>query len=390
MAGSGLCALLMAVLALTVTSGPAVANEAPNPGAEPVEGPLPPPQSETEPNDTFQTADIIAHGQPFTGTVTTANDVDKFTFYLMAPEPLNVAVTATGSCAVTATLAGSFEQPDRIVVPPDATRHLHDSELDRTYFDLEVTGCTGATYTVLATGSGLRCGYPGGPDYLEAAKLRIARAQVLNDARQLDVLGSITSRASGGVEVYYQADGRMDRFFGDVSPVAEDELSRIRFRGPITAGQARLGTGIVTINYPGDADTRGQQVRLRAARRQAKLRVDRIALSGNRLSAEGRVTRLAEGIVRLRFSYLAEDGTPQMHLARARIQDDGGWGLADDQVPPQLARCGGYLSILFTGYFERRVRGEMLAYQLYPQSVRTPTTEEPAFFGSPTAAGAER
>jgi hypothetical protein len=41
-------------------------------------------------------------------------------------------------------------------------------------------------------------------------------------------------------------------------------------------------------------------------------------------------------------------------------------------VPPQLARCGGYLSILFTGYFERRVRGEMLAYQLDAGQTRRP------------------
>jgi hypothetical protein len=41
-------------------------------------------------------------------------------------------------------------------------------------------------------------------------------------------------------------------------------------------------------------------------------------------------------------------------------------------VPAQLARCGGYLSILFTGYFERRIRGEMLAYQLDAGQTRRP------------------
>jgi hypothetical protein len=37
-----------------------------------------------------------------------------------------------------------------------------------------------------------------------------------------------------------------------------------------------------------------------------------------------------------------------------------------------VARCGGYLSILYTGYFERRIRGEMLAYQLNPGETRNP------------------
>jgi hypothetical protein len=60
----------------------------------------------------------------------------------------------------------------------------------------------------------------------------------------------------------------------------------------------------------------------------------------------------------LLYSYVNPDGSPQVHEARAEIQEDGGWELADDQVPAQLARCGGYLSIQFTGYFEQRIRGE--------------------------------
>ncbi len=77
--------------------------------------------------------------------------------------------------------------------------------------------------------------------------------------------------------------------------------------------------------------------------------------------------------MRLRYSYLDEAGRPQVHLGRARIQDDGDWVLgAGETVPPQLARCGGYLSILFTGYFERRIRGEMLAYELNAGQTRRP------------------
>ncbi len=100
--------------------------------------------------------------------------------------------------------------------------------------------------------------------------------------------------------------------------------------------------------------------------------MDRISLKGDRLSARGSVTRRASGVVRLRFSYLDESGRPQVHIARARIQDDGDWQLTSNRVPRQLARCGGYLSIQFTGYFPRRIRGEVLAYELNAGQTRTP------------------
>jgi len=70
--------------------------------------------------------------------------------------------------------------------------------------------------------------------------------------------------------------------------------------------------------------------------------------------------------------YVAPDGSPQVHNARATIQDDGDWKLEGDQVPAQLAQCGGYLSIQFTGFFERRIRGEQLAYELNAGQTRRP------------------
>jgi len=69
---------------------------------------------------------------------------------------------------------------------------------------------------------------------------------------------------------------------------------------------------------------------------------------------------------------VAPDGSPQVHEARAEIEDDGGWALDDDRVPAQLAQCGGYLSIQFTGYFERRIRGEQPAYELDAGQTRRP------------------
>jgi hypothetical protein len=128
----------------------------------------------------------------------------------------------------------------------------------------------------------------------------------------------------------------------------------------------------VSINYLGDEDTRAELVRLRAASQRAELDVEQISMIGDLFSARGSVTSRAQGIVRFRYSYLDPSGAPQVHEARAEIQDDGDWELEGDQVPAQLARCGGYLSIQFTGYFERRIRGEQLAYQLDAGQTRRP------------------
>lgn len=216
-----------------------------------------------------------------------------------------------------------------------------------------------------------QCAVEGTPGYLNPAKMRVGRSHVLLSERVLDVFAPITSRAEGRVQVTYHADGRLDSFDAEVSP-NDAELDQIRFKQPITSAQADLGTGIVTIYYKGDADTRPQEVRLRAASRSAELRVDKMSLTDGRLSAEGSVTRRAKGIVRVRYSYLDTAGAPELHHARATIQKGGGWALEDEQVPAGLLRCGGYLSILFTGDFEPRIRGEMVAYQLDAGQTRRP------------------
>jgi hypothetical protein len=153
---------------------------------------------------------------------------------------------------------------------------------------------------------------------------------------------------------------------------ANSVLDEIRILEPITRGQARLGTGIVNLEYLGDENTRPDFVRLRAASQRAELDVDEISLLGDRLSAEGSVTDRAQGVVRFRYSYVDPDGSPQVHIARATIQGNGDWRLNNDRVPAQLAQCGGYLSIQFTGYFERRIRGEQLAYELNAGQTRRP------------------
>ncbi len=216
-----------------------------------------------------------------------------------------------------------------------------------------------------------QCGSPGAAGYLNPAKLRVSRARVLREGRRLDVLAPITSLADGEVAVEFHADGRRDTFTAGVTE-ANTALDEIRIMEPITRGQAELGTGIVNLEYQGDADTRPEFVRLRAAPGRAGLAVEEISLIGDRLSAQGSVTSRAEGVVRLRYSYVDPDGSPNVHEARAEIQDNGDWKLENDQVPAQLAQCGGYLSIQFTGYFPRLIRGEQLAYELNAGQTRRP------------------
>lgn len=348
-------------------------------------GPAPAPAiASTEPNDTaVQAFGPMAHGQPYSGAVETVNDDDFLKFFSGAPGPVNVSVTNTGDCDIYFDVDADDVIEDDLVgsgaaVEPDRTFQFSFTAPRAREYLIKLTGCVGATYHASVTGvisnsppPGSTCGDPEAAGYLYPAKMRVGRARVLSDDRRLDVFAPITSRAQGPVTVTYQGDGRLDTFNAEVSQSNAD-LDQIRFRQPITRGQARLRQGIVTIFYGGDEDTRPEEVRLRAASNPARLSIDEISLLGDRLSARGGATSRAEGIVRFRFSYLDAAGNPQVHLARATIQDNGDWALTDDVVPPQLAQCGGYLSILFTGYFERRVRGEMLAYQLFPGQVRQP------------------
>ena len=198
---------------------------------------------------------------------------------------------------------------------------------------------------------------------LLTAKLALARATINRRERVLDVLAPITSLASGRVGVQLHAAGRRFRFSAPVN--ARD--GRIRFRRRIPRAQAALGTGIVTIAYRGDEDTRAQQVRLRAASRQANLRLGRPRIEGARLRARGTIIERARGVVRLQLQYVAGGQTKTVKL-RGRIED-GRWEI--DQVLSQevregIARRTGTVHsyTLFTGYYPRRVRGEMRSFQV--------------------------
>jgi hypothetical protein len=135
----------------------------------------------------------------------------------------------------------------------------------------------------------------------------------------------------------------------------------------VSAAQARLGTGILTLDYPGDADTRPQVVRLRAAGTPARLTVTRPRIVGDRLRAAGTVTRAARGVVRVQLEFQSGATTTTRSFA-ARI-DGGHWSLDATLSPPDrdaIARRTGTVHsyTLFTGYLPRRIRGELRSYQV--------------------------
>jgi hypothetical protein len=197
-----------------------------------------------------------------------------------------------------------------------------------------------------------------------ASKLEVERARVLRSDRRLDVLAPITARAAGELGVAFRAAGRTESFEVEI----DSENRRARFSEEIPASQARLGTGILTLTYGGDADTQPQEVRLRAASGRARLDAGRPAIEDGRLKAQGTISSRARGVVRLQLLYEPPgQGTRTLEYT-ARIVD--GEYAFDEELSQSVLdgidqRAGVVHSYtLFTGYFPRRIRGEMQSYQV--------------------------
>ncbi len=198
---------------------------------------------------------------------------------------------------------------------------------------------------------------------LSTAKLQVARATINRRERVLDVLAPITTLASRRARVELHAADHRYRF---TAPVNSRD-ARIRFRQRIPAAQARLGTGILTITYPGDADTRPQTVRLRAASQRADLRLSRPAITNGRLRASGTVSLRARGVVRVQIEYVVDGETTTLQYS-API-DNGRWSLNEalsQTVRDAIARRTGTVHsyTLFTGYLAAHMRGEMRSFQI--------------------------
>ena len=194
------------------------------------------------------------------------------------------------------------------------------------------------------------------------AKMSIARTSTVGGV--LDVLAPITSRASGRVGVEYHAAQRRTRFTASINSVD----ARIRFRRTLSQRQARKGTGIVTMTYFGDADTRPQQVRLRGAANKARLTVVRPKIVNGRVQASGTVSKSARGVVRLQLEWENPNCEFRITKYRGRISN-GKWSINEaltDAQKTEIANRRGVVHsyTLFTGYLPKRIRGEMRSYQV--------------------------
>jgi hypothetical protein len=190
-----------------------------------------------------------------------------------------------------------------------------------------------------------------------AAKLQVLRAGV--SAGRLDVLASITARATGSVRVTYRSAGATTSFAAAVS------AGRIRFRRTLPRAQRSKPTGLFTLKFAGTSLVAPDSVTLRAASGKARLvrtssRID----AGGRLHVAGTVSPRVRGIVRVRLAYAAAGGELAFLDFQAKIAA-GKWSLAQ-QLPAAVARAGGQLAIQFTGYEPLRIRGEQLAKEVAP------------------------
>lgn len=208
---------------------------------------------------------------------------------------------------------------------------------------------------------------PAGCDKLPA-KLQLLRSTFKARARTIDSFALITSKASGRVEISLQAAGATTTF---TAPI-DSARGWIRTVRRISQSQADLGTGILTIAYDGDADTRPQTLRLRAANNPANLQASRPTIStGGVLKAGGTVTRRAEGVVRVQIQYVNRADGQTVTLQYKAPIDNGRWSLSRQlpaNVLAQIAtRCGTVHSyVAFTGYMPRRIRGESRSFQVLP------------------------
>lgn len=221
--------------------------------------------------------------------------------------------------------------------------------------------CGAAGQTVEITGAGGGLGTPPFP-----AKLEVARALISSATGRLSVLAPISARASGRVTVRLQAAGRTTSF---TTPV-DSANARVRIDRAIPADQARIGTGILTLAYPGDADTQPQEVRLRAAVRKALLVAGRPRISAGRLIASGRISSLARGVVRVQL--LFEPAGQATRTLQLSAPIEGGRYRLDQELPAdELALMVGRRGVihsytLFTGYALARMRGEMASFEVLP------------------------
>ena len=189
------------------------------------------------------------------------------------------------------------------------------------------------------------------------AKLQVQRAGVRGG--RLDVLARITGRATGSVNVSYRSSGTTTRFTTQI------KNGTVRINRSLPSSQRRKSTGILTMTYAGNDRVRSDEVRLRAASGKALLKRTATRIDGNgRLQVAGTISKRAKGVVRVRLGYTTADESVKF-LEYAAMIHNGRWSLTK-ALPTDAARSGGQLSIQYTGYEPRRIRGEQLAKAVTP------------------------
>lgn len=190
------------------------------------------------------------------------------------------------------------------------------------------------------------------------AKLKVLRAGVKDG--NLDLLADITARADGDkVNVEFHARGERYRFTATVRD------NRLRIDRKLPRKQRSVRSGIVTLSYAGGdyqgTPIRSTEVRLRAASGKAQLKRGELSVEDGVLSAAGTVSTSARGVVRLQMTWDKPSGGVGEWEGRATIKD-GRWKV-EEELPAE-ARGGGYLTMQFTGYMRRNMRGEQTAKQV--------------------------
>jgi hypothetical protein len=198
------------------------------------------------------------------------------------------------------------------------------------------------------------------------AKMSLQRATFDAADRTISIFAPITRFASGRAPILLQGAGTTTTF---TAPV-DGAKRRIRITHDIKPAQARFGTGILTIRYRGDGNTRPQTVRLRAANNRARLTSSRPRITDTGfLRAAGTTTNTARGIVRVQLEYVNRADGETVTLQRSARIRNGRWSLNTklaSSTRTQIAqRCGTVHSyVLFTGYRQQRIRGEMHSFEV--------------------------
>jgi len=201
-----------------------------------------------------------------------------------------------------------------------------------------------------------------------APKISLTQASFDRFRRTTSIFAPISTRASGIAHVELRGAGRITEF--DL-PI---DAARGRIRGTrgIDSAQARAATAVLTLSYAGDADTRPQTLRLRAAVNPAQLWSDRprITPSGF-LQASGTISRRARGSVRTQLEWVNRSDGSLGTIELSAPVASGRWRL-NSPLPPDIRdqiaqRCSEVQStVLFTGYHARLMRGEVRSLRVLP------------------------